>query len=65
MIVLGEAGDHWSRLSGVLRSSGVVGPRVHDARVAAICLSHGVDPLWTVDRDFSRFPALRTANPLT
>ena len=24
----------------------------------------GVDPLYTVDRDFSRFPALKTHNPL-
>jgi predicted nucleic acid-binding protein len=29
------------------------------------CLSHGIDELWTVDRDFSRFPRLRCRNPLT
>lgn len=40
------------------------GPRVHDARIAAICLSHGVDELWTADRDFSRFPGLTVKNPL-
>lgn len=34
-------------------------------RVAALCLAHGVRELWTADRDFSRFPALATANPLT
>ena len=32
-------------------------------RIAAICLSNGVSELWTADRDFSRFPALRTRNP--
>ena len=37
---------------------------VHDARIAALCLSHGVRELWSADRDFSRFPALRTRNPL-
>jgi predicted nucleic acid-binding protein len=37
---------------------------VHDARIAALCLSHGVCELWSADRDFSRFPALRTRNPL-
>jgi predicted nucleic acid-binding protein len=37
---------------------------VHDARVAAICIAHGVNEFWTVDRDFSRFPDLPTRNPL-
>ena len=27
-------------------------------------LVHGVQALWTADRDFSRFPRLRTVNPL-
>jgi predicted nucleic acid-binding protein len=47
-----------------VRSGRITGPLVHDARVAAICLDHAVDELWTADRDFSRFPALRTRNPL-
>jgi toxin-antitoxin system PIN domain toxin len=42
----------------------VVGPMVHDARVAALCVAHGVDRLLTRDRDFSLFPELRTHNPL-
>jgi hypothetical protein len=37
---------------------------VHDARVAGLCLAHGVRELWTADRDFSRFPRLATSNPL-
>jgi len=37
---------------------------VHDARNAALCLQHGVTELWSADRDFSRFPSLRTRNPL-
>jgi predicted nucleic acid-binding protein len=37
---------------------------VHDARIAAICIGHGVTELWTADRDFSRFPTLATRNPL-
>ncbi|MEJ7726221.1 MAG: hypothetical protein WKH47_04295 [Actinomycetes bacterium] len=37
---------------------------MHDARIAGICLAHGVTELWTADRDFSRFPGLRTRNPL-
>lgn len=40
------------------------GGQVHDARIAACCLNHGVRELWSIDRNFSRFPALRTRNPL-
>lgn len=45
-------------------SAKVSGPRVHDARIAAICVAHGVEKLLTADRDFTRFPVLRTENPL-
>jgi len=38
--------------------------RVPDVRIAALCLRHGVTELWSTDRDFSRFPALRVVNPL-
>ena len=59
-----EAGDHLDRLASLLESSGTTGAKVHDARVAAICLSNGVTELWTADRDFGYFPQLRTRNPL-
>lgn len=62
--ILGEGTDHLQRLARLLRESGVVGPKVHDARIAAICMSHGVGELWTADRDFSYFPDLATRNPL-
>lgn len=42
----------------------IQGPLVHDARIAACCLSAHVSELWTVDRDFGRFKALKTRNPL-
>lgn len=42
----------------------VSGPRVHDARVAALCLAQGVRELWSADRDFGRWPELPTRNPL-
>jgi len=42
----------------------VTGGMIHDARIVSCCLSHGIDELWTVDRDFSRFPRLRCRNPL-
>ena len=43
----------------------VRGPVVHDARVAAICLAHGIDELLTRDRDFALFPELKTRNPFS
>ena len=41
-----------------------MGPMVHDAQVAALCLHHGVETLWSADRDFGRFPGLSVQNPL-
>ena len=62
--LLAEAGEQWAQLRALLANGRVVGPRVHDARIAALCLGHGVRELWTVDRDFGRFPTLATSNPL-
>ncbi|HET6414111.1 MAG TPA: TA system VapC family ribonuclease toxin [Anaeromyxobacter sp.] len=62
--LLGETEEHWPILADLLRGSQAVGPVVHDARIAALCLEHGIEELWTADRDFSRFPALRVRNPL-
>lgn len=64
VVLLGEAVQHWTVLRQLLDEGGVAGPLVHDAKIAAICLAHGVSELWTADRDFSRFPRLRTRNPL-
>lgn len=64
--LIGESSPdiYWRTLKDVVTAGQVAGPLVHDARVAAICLSHDVDELWTTDRDFSRFPTLATSNPL-
>lgn len=61
---IGEGPGYFETLRVLVTSRKVVGPMVHDARVAAICLHHGVRELWTADRDFSRFSALSTRNPL-
>lgn len=42
----------------------IQGARVHDARIAALVIHHGLTALRTADRDFSRFPGLRVENPL-
>ena len=62
--LLSETEQHWRVLGGLLGHVEIRGPMVHDARIAAICLNHGVHELWTADRDFSRFPQMRTRNPL-
>lgn len=64
LILLGETSEHQSFLWRVLEQSRVVGGTVHDARIAALCLEHGVREFWTADRDFSRFVGLITHNPL-
>ncbi len=64
LVMIGEATDHFVRFEELILSANVRGPKVHDGRIAAICLAHGVRELWTADRDFSYFPALRTHNPL-
>ncbi len=48
----------------IVLASRTTGARVHDARVAALCVSHGIRELWTADRDFSMFPQLTARNPL-
>ena len=62
--LLAESRGHADILGELLRRSGVTGAKVHDARIAAICLGHGVDALWSNDRDFSWFPQLRVISPL-
>jgi len=63
-VLLAEVDGYADILSRILRESKVVGPRVHDARIAALCRQHAVDELWTADRDFSRFAGVTTRNPL-
>ena len=62
--LIGETDGHLSLLGDLVKRPRVRGPVVHDARIAAICVAHGVDVLFTCDRDFSLFPELRTHNPL-
>jgi len=62
--LLNEGPGYFEKLAEIGRKAKVTGPRIHDARIAAICLYHGVKELWTADRDFSAFPQLKTRNPL-
>ncbi|MGH7467716.1 MAG: type II toxin-antitoxin system VapC family toxin [Longimicrobiales bacterium] len=62
--LLAETAGFTELLAGFARRARVRGPIVHDARVAAICVAHGVTKLLTRDRDFSLFPELVTEDPL-
>jgi len=64
LVLLGETGEYWPHLRNALEQGRVAGGMVHDARIAALCVIHGIDELLTADRDFGRFPDLKTRNPL-
>ncbi|MEJ2205304.1 MAG: PIN domain-containing protein [Gemmatimonadota bacterium] len=64
LVLLGESAGYADRLLEALTAAKARGPKVHDGRIAALCLHHGVRELWSADRDFSRFPALTVRNPL-
>jgi len=64
LMLLSETDDFASVLVQLVNRPRVIGPVVHDARIAALCLAYGVEALLTRDRDFSLFPELVTKNPL-
>jgi hypothetical protein len=64
LLLIGEATGYWDVLQRLITDANIAGPRVHDARIAALCMYHRVAELWTAGRDFSRFPAVSTRNPL-
>jgi uncharacterized protein len=64
LVLLGETAGTWPLLRNQLLDARVTGPMTYDTRIATLCLAHGVRELWTADRDFGRFPALRSRNPL-
>lgn len=62
--LLTETAGHWGVLTSLLDSGHIAGPAVHDARIAALCLTQGVTELLTLDRDFSRFAELKVRSIL-
>ena len=61
--LIGETDDFPVTLGPFIQRPRVHGSVVHDARVAAICLAHGVEVLLSRDRDFMLFPELRIRDP--
>jgi hypothetical protein len=62
--LLGEGPGYFEKLRELALTGKIRGPKIHDARIASLCLNHGVRELWTADRDFTTFPTLRCLNPL-
>jgi len=64
VVLLGERTGYLDRLEALAVAGRIVGPKVHDARIAGLCEQSGVSELWSADRDFSRFASLKVRNPL-
>jgi toxin-antitoxin system PIN domain toxin len=62
--LIGESDGYFEKLKVISGAAKLKGPRIHDARIAALCLHHGIAELWTADRDFSAFPQIKIRNPL-
>ena len=65
MATLSETTDFADVLETLVCRDRVRGPVVHDARIAALCLAHGVEALLSRDRDFSLFPELKSIDPFS
>ena len=63
LVLLGEGPEHAGHLERQVHAGQAAGNLAFDAHIAALCVEHGVKELWTLDRDFARFPGLRTRNP--
>lgn len=63
LVLLAETTRHADVMTALIGDSGVTGNLMHDAHIAALCIEHGVSELVTGDRDFARFPNVRTTNP--
>jgi predicted nucleic acid-binding protein len=52
LVLLTEGPAHPSHLSRAIQGGHASGNLVHDAHIAALAIEHGVQELWTIDRDF-------------
>ena len=64
LVLLTEGDQHWPTLRELVSKARIAGAAIHDARIAALCVQHGVRELWSADRDFGRYTGLRVVNPL-
>lgn len=62
--LIGESEGYLEKLREQAIKARLQGAMIHDARIAALCLHHGIDELLSADRDFKLFSDLSTRNPL-
>ncbi len=62
--LLGENAGYLEKLHAEAVASDARGARLYDARIATLCVRHGVRELWSAERGFRRFPRLVVRNPL-
>lgn len=65
LLLLAEGDRHRATLRELASKARIAGPVIHEARIVALCLQHGVPKPWSPSRDFGRFSKLRAVNPLT
>jgi uncharacterized protein len=65
LVLLCETNEFWTIFGSFTIRPRVRGPIVHDARIAALCIAHGIDALLTRDRDFSLFSELTVRDPFS
>lgn len=63
LTLLAPGPAHAAHLERAAVGADATGNLLFDTQIAALCAEHGVSELWTLDRDFARFPGLRTRNP--
>ena len=63
--MLSETDDLVDVLETFVCRDRVRGPIVHDARIAALCVAHGIEALLSRDRDFSLLPELISIDPFS
>lgn len=64
LVVGSEESGYWQVLENLIIKANIMGGAIHDARIVAICLQHGVTELYSADRDFMRFPTLTVTSPI-
>jgi toxin-antitoxin system PIN domain toxin len=63
-VLLSETEEFLGVLERFVQRPRIRGGVVHDARIAALCVAHGVEVLLSADRDFALFQELKVRNPL-
>lgn len=63
LVLLGEGAAHRSHMRRAVAAGRANGNLAHDAHIAALVIEHGASELWTLDRDFARFPGVKARNP--